>query len=179
MGDSKVTEDKHDYHLCRVGPLSEMFLLPNGEKMSPSEEEEALRMLELIAAPHEPEVRREETKEKKEEKKDSQQPTTADQSPAAQTLLDGPCPDVSAEGISKTEGSGDKVGDTNAVDVIKKAMNLSQSLYRSPPEQFCIATMSKEAKELLKVFEKARCPVDLCKIIDENESLAIVVTVSE
>jgi selenophosphate synthetase-related protein len=52
-------------------------------------------------------------------------------------------------------------------------------IYRSPHEQFCIATMSKEAKELLKLFEKARCPVDLCKIIDDNESLAIVVTVSE
>jgi hypothetical protein len=164
--DSSPPQFMYDYHVCRVCPLSEVFLLPDGERMAPVEEAEVLRVMDSLVAQQQCLDSHEAVMKGKDKDKrgvsfganDNLGQPTEDGAASTQTAT------VAANEHERTNGS--------------KVVDPPHRIYRSPYEQYCIVPMSKEAKVLLKVFEKARTQVDLCKIIDDNESLAIVVTVS-
>ena len=169
----------YDYHVCRVCPLSDVFLLPDGERMTSVQEAEALRLMDSLVAQQQCVDGHEAVM--KGNDKDSRGVSFGAKDNAGQLNGGGlelesksSAPAASMQ-IQAIDALDDQTDDDASSD---GEVDPPHRIYRSPHEQYCIATMSKEAKELLKVFEKARTQVDLCKIIDDNDTLATVVTVS-
>jgi hypothetical protein len=154
-------EYSYTYHLCRVGPLSELFLLPNGEKMSPSEEAEALRMVDVISA--------QALYEEQQREKEILAAAARKESEVAEAAL------TSAVAVNLDDddaGDSDDDDDDTGSDVSK------ERTYRSPLEQYRNANMSQAAAQTLSKFSNARTFVELCKCIDDDETTAIILTVS-